>query len=194
MLFMFALPFHSETCIYLEFLNNHHLNPFLLSLLVSNSNGQLILTCSTSWNAWSLSGLSPSILHSFHIMYTAIEYQLTMHLFIMSLDTSSFWGTSIFYFFKAVSVLNILMFMLYYSYCLHSSWHKYTTHFPSLHVSALWGHLQIHWGLQSPVSLSATPPTLASVCTLGVRCMYGLCMHTREGKCVVYLCHELCRW
>jgi hypothetical protein len=62
--------------------------------------------------------------------------------------------------------------MLYYIYCLHKSWHKYTTCFFSLHVLARWGHLQVHWGLQSPVSLSATLPTLASV-YIGSGCMYG---------------------
>jgi hypothetical protein len=38
----------------------------------------------------------------------------------------------------------ILSTMLYYSYRLHNSWHKYSTRFPSLHVSAWWGHLQVH--------------------------------------------------
>jgi hypothetical protein len=39
--------------------------------------------------------------------------------------------------------------------------------------------------LQSPVSLSATLSTLASVYTLGVRCMYGLYMLC-VAKCIAY--------
>jgi hypothetical protein len=39
--------------------------------------------------------------------------------------------------------------------------------------------------LQSPVSLSATLPTLASVYTLGVRCVYGLYMPC-VVKCIAY--------
>jgi hypothetical protein len=63
--------------------------------------------------------------------------------------------------------------MFYYCFRLHNSWHRYTTRFPLLHVSAWCGHLQVHWVSQSPISISATLPTLASVYTLGVLCMYG---------------------
>jgi hypothetical protein len=39
-----------------------------------------------------------------------------------------------------------LLVLIYYCCRLHNSWHKYTTRFPSLHVSAWWGHLQVHCG------------------------------------------------
>jgi hypothetical protein len=74
--------------------------------------------------------------------------------------------------------------MLYYGYRLHNSWHKHTTRFPSRHVSAGWGHLQVHWGFSIAVFISATLPTLASVYTLRVRGMYGLFMPFLKIYCL----------
>jgi hypothetical protein len=44
--------------------------------------------------------------------------------------------------------------------------------FSSWHVSAWWGHLQVHWGLYNLLFPYATLPTLASFHTLGVRGTY----------------------
>jgi hypothetical protein len=49
------------------------------------------------------------------------------------------------------------------------------------------------WVLQSPVSLSATLPTLASVYTLGVRCIYGLYM-PYVAKYIAYWISEILKY
>jgi hypothetical protein len=57
--------------------------------------------------------------------------------------------------------------------------------FPFLHVSAWWGHLQVHWVSQSPIYFLATFPTLAIVYTLGAHCMYGFyVMMPCVAKCI----------
>jgi hypothetical protein len=47
--------------------------------------------------------------------------------------------------------------------------------------------------LQPPVSLSAALPTLASVYTLGVRCMYGLYMPC-VVKCIAYWISKILKY
>jgi hypothetical protein len=87
----------------------------------------------------------------------------------------------------------MLLLVFYYSYHLHNSWHKYTTRFPSRHISAWWGHLHVHWGFTIAFSLSATLPTLASVYTLGVRGMYVLYMPC-VVKCIAYGISEILKY
>jgi hypothetical protein len=66
--------------------------------------------------------------------------------------------------------------MLYYGFRLHNLFMAQIHNtFSSRHVSAWWGHLQVHWGLNNLIFPSATLPTPPSVHTLGVRGMYGLC-------------------
>jgi hypothetical protein len=63
--------------------------------------------------------------------------------------------------------------MLYYGVPLRNSWHKYPTRFPTT-CFGLMGPSSDTLGVFNRIFPSVTLPTLASVHTLGVSCMYGL--------------------
>jgi hypothetical protein len=91
------------------------------------------------------------------------------------------------------SVQNLLS-PLYFSYRLHNLWYKYIPHV-SLHYmfrpdGAIFRYIEV---LQSPVSLSATLPTVASVYALGVPCMYGMFMLCVE-KFIAYWIFKILKY
>jgi hypothetical protein len=66
--------------------------------------------------------------------------------------------------------------MFYYSFRLHNLWCRYTIRFSFSTCFGLVGPSSGTLGLTTTYFFSFTPPTLVTIYTLGVRCMYGLFM------------------